>query len=176
MIMVVWIDQGQRHTYLLGMIYVLLYFTYIMNTLSFSLTSGAFRSAEGLFTRYPSTSPIYSVTRCTGGRNCTFNIVAAPSTCSHDNDIGVFCREEGTPAVCRTGEVRLEGSSQPQETSREGRVEVCVDNQWGTICDDSWDDRSVNFVCNSLFGDGCKRTFSSHSILCTHRLLLCVWT
>ena len=134
-----------------------------------SLVTGAFRSAEGLFARPPSTRPIYSVTQCgRGSSNCTFNATAAPSTCSHDNDIGVFCREEGTPAVCRTGEVRLEGSSQPREIAKDGRVEICIDNQWGTICDDSWDERGVNLVCNTLFGESSSKSYTTQTHTHTH--------
>ena len=47
--------------------------------------------------------------------------------------------------VCETGDLRLNGSS-----SAEGRVEICLSNAWGTICDDSWDDRSARVVCKQL--------------------------
>ena len=52
---------------------------------------------------------------------------------------------------CKDGEVRLVGGDTPNE----GRVEMCLNNTFGTICDDfTWGDSDVEEICNQLgFGN-----------------------
>lgn len=35
-------------------------------------------------------------------------------------------------------------------TSTEGRVEICIDETWGTICDDQWSTVDAQVACRSL--------------------------
>ena len=49
-------------------------------------------------------------------------------------------------ANCTNGEVRLVDGVGPHE----GRVEVCVNEVWGTICSNSWSTADANVVCRQL--------------------------
>ena len=47
---------------------------------------------------------------------------------------------------CSEGDVRLAGSN----SFTEGRVEICLNNEWGTVCDQSWDSIDAGVVCRQL--------------------------
>ena len=47
--------------------------------------------------------------------------------------------------MCYDGEVRLAGG----EHTAIGRVEVCENNVWGTVCDLGWDDQDAEIACRS---------------------------
>ena len=48
--------------------------------------------------------------------------------------------------VCPSGDIRLVGGS----VADEGRVELCLNNAWGTICDDGFDINDANVICRQL--------------------------
>ena len=51
-------------------------------------------------------------------------------------------------ANCTDGDVRL--IKQGEVTASEGRVEVCINNAWGTVCRKLFDERDARVVCGQL--------------------------
>ena len=47
---------------------------------------------------------------------------------------------------CSDYELRLVGGT----SSLQGRVEICLGNIWGTVCDDRWDNADASVVCGFL--------------------------
>ena len=52
---------------------------------------------------------------------------------------------------CQEGALRLANRS---TDGLSGRVEVCLDDFWGTVCDDGWDVRDATTVCRQLEKSG----------------------
>ena len=47
---------------------------------------------------------------------------------------------------CTEGEMRLAGGA----NNNEGRVEICLSDEWGTVCDQMWDETDARVVCRQL--------------------------
>ena len=59
-----------------------------------------------------------------------------------------YCRPAGVACAetnCTQGDIRLQGDS-----ADEGRVEICNNNIWGTVCDDFWDNIDAGVACRQL--------------------------
>ncbi|KAJ8026424.1 Deleted in malignant brain tumors 1 protein [Holothuria leucospilota] len=61
--------------------------------------------------------------------------------CSHSEDVGISC----LPGKYVFPRIRLTGGN-----STTGRVEVFLNNQWGTVCDDYWDIVAAGVICRQL--------------------------
>lgn len=48
--------------------------------------------------------------------------------------------------ACNEGDLRLAGGAFVQQ----GRVEICLNGVWGTVCDTNWDTSDVYIVCKQL--------------------------
>ena len=47
--------------------------------------------------------------------------------------------------MCTQGAIRLQGG-----TANSGRVEICNNNEWGTVCDDLFGSRDAQVACRQL--------------------------
>ena len=55
--------------------------------------------------------------------------------------------------MCDDGDIRLEDGP----SNIEGRVEICYNGVWGTVCDHHWDNRDAIVVCRKLgLNTSCK--------------------
>ena len=84
------------------------------------------------------------------------------SNCQHNDDAGVRCQGEKiimkimmlilmcskaiNVTTCLEGDIRLVNG----QNQFEGRVEICQNGVWGTVCNDNWSTDDTSVVCRQL--------------------------
>ena len=63
---------------------------------------------------------------------------------------------------CTDGDVRLQNGS----NILEGRVEVCVNNAWGTICNTQFTFKDANVTCHQLGYPFSGKIMLEHVVVC----------
>lgn len=71
--------------------------------------------------------------------------------------ISVLCIIPTVPSTeygnCSHGDVRLVNYTDNEDTrTREGRIEICINNAWGTVCDNLFDSVDAEVFCHQLEG------------------------
>lgn len=61
---------------------------------------------------------------------------------------------------CHNGDIRLAGG----RDSTEGRVEICYNGRWGTVCDDLFGNSDARVICRQL---GFTSGRQAHAHVCT---------
>ena len=103
--------------------------------------------------------------QCFGNESLLYACLSNPigsENCDHSEDAGVRCQAGKNYIImpekfhdflsfcdlgCPSNALRLVGSD---ANALSGRVEICNNNIWGTVCDDSWGAPDAQVVCRQL--------------------------
>ena len=81
--------------------------------------------------------------QCSGSENRLVDCsTSAYVNCPSNRVAGVRC--QGTASTCDDGDIRLYGGHY------QGRVDVCYNNHWGTVCSHHWDTTDAVVACRQL--------------------------
>ncbi len=120
-------------------------------------------------------SNVLSEVHCSGNEKTILdcNSLMFSNVCpTQESDAGVFCQQVSTKkANCSDGEIRLVNGSNVLE----GRVEVCINQAWGTVCDSTFNQDIATIVCQQLgykFNGNSDFFCSAHTIVLIRGVLL----
>lgn len=57
-----------------------------------------------------------------------------------------FVPRHSSAPFCNDGDLRLFGG----QADNEGTLELCLNQAWGTVCDDLWDNNDAKVACRKL--------------------------
>uniref|UniRef100_A0A1X7VNN3 SRCR domain-containing protein n=1 Tax=Amphimedon queenslandica TaxID=400682 RepID=A0A1X7VNN3_AMPQE len=80
---------------------------------------------------------------CNGTTHSISDCIINEGSCTCQEVISLTCYE---PTGCEEGAVRITDGL----IENEGRLEVCVDGVWGSVCDDGWDKTDAHVACQQL--------------------------
>lgn len=78
------------------------------------------------------------------GFQCSKYSTVAVSTVLH------VCTMFFYPTDCSNGDVLLYNGTELSNNTKEGTILVCLDNEYGLVCDDFWDTLDASVVCRQL--------------------------
>ena len=78
--------------------------------------------------------------------DCSLQALAPSSTSYLSGQVlSVICQGNITSQrECSSGDLRLVGGGRESD----GRVEICVEGLWGTVCDSGWGQKEATVVCS----------------------------
>lgn len=90
---------------------------------------------------------ILSNVQCTGSEDKLLNcsLILNSSCLPQQRDAGVVCQSNATEnASCSDGDIRLSNGTNVLE----GRVEICINSAWGTVCDTTFSEDEASIICS----------------------------
>ena len=109
---------------------------------SVPLGRAAFGQGEGL---------IFDTVICTGSESTLVECLRNEGSrqfCDHRQDAGIVCQPITPEVICEEGQVRLVDGRPGRDY--EGRLEICIQNHWGTVCDDGHNEAAATVACRQL--------------------------
>ena len=88
--------------------------------------------------------------------NCAYRKVSSSQLTHYYSIAAVLCQgstnQSNNPNQCISGDVRLANSS----NNIEGRVEICTEGMWVSVCDRNWRRFETRLFCKQLLGHPAK--------------------